>query len=233
VKWVLACLLLTACERSAAEYGAELFRDTGAFSASNKNSFACSDCHAVDDGDTGQLPGYDLRGTAARSAWWGGQTLTLADSIDACLVYFMYGNPLDRDSEKARALYEYLVSITPEGSPSEPLPMTVVENVIRLPLGDALRGAAIYDNACGYCHGDVDSGDGHILRKAFVLPGDALEIYDEEFPGELPGYLFIDVTRHGRFFGVATSMPFFSKEALSDEDMSDILAYLNLPAIAD
>jgi thiosulfate dehydrogenase len=223
-------LALTACERSAAEYGSEVFRDPGALSASRMNTFACSDCHATADGDDRLLPGYDMRGVAARGAWWGGQAATLADAVDACLLYFMRASPLDRDSEKARALYEYLLSITPEGSPTEPLPMTVVENVVAVPLGDATRGAEIYRRACGYCHGDVGTGRGQILDKPVILPDVASE-YDMLFPGVPRGLVFIDVTRHGRFFGVGGTMPFFSKEILSDADIGDLLAYLQLSPV--
>jgi thiosulfate dehydrogenase len=38
----------------------------------------------------------------------------------------------------------------------------------------------------------------------------------------------IEKTRHGRFFGVGGNMPLYSLEALSDEDLGALLAYLGL-----
>jgi len=224
-----ALAALAGCERSAADYGAEVFADPGALSPSSMNPFACNDCHSTDGGDSDDRlrPGYDLRGVAARERFWGGQALTLADAVDTCLVFFMRGQPLDRESAQAKALYEYLLSITPAGSPSATLPMTIVENVVDVPRGDATRGAALYDRACAYCHGAPHTGPGPILTRR-VLPPDIAADYPPPFPGVAPGLVFIELIRHGRFFDVGGTMPFYSTEALSDAEIGDILAFLEL-----
>ena len=92
----------------------------------------------------------------------GRAVVSLGDAVDTCVVYFMKGQPLDRASDKGRALFAYLESITLAGSPTETLPMTVPENVSAIPLGDATRGAELYRGACAYCHGAVHTGDGNI-----------------------------------------------------------------------
>jgi thiosulfate dehydrogenase len=224
-------VLAAACTQSGADRGAELFADPRGFSTSSMNPFACNDCHTTDGGDSGPdariLPGYDLRGVAARERFWGGQVLTLADAVDTCLVFFMRAQPLDRDSVDAKALYEYLLSITPAGSPSETLPMTVVENVVDVPRGDAIAGAAVYDRACAYCHGAPHTGAGQILTRRVVLPEIAAD-YATLFPGVAPSLVFIELIRHGRFFDVGGTMPFFSTEQLTDAQIGDLLAFLEL-----
>ena len=38
----------------------------------------------------------------------------------------------------------------------------------------------------------------------------------------------IEKVRHGQFFGVGGTMPLYSREALSDEDLGALLAFLAL-----
>ncbi len=231
---IAALALLAACsgEKTGVQYGEELFGSSDGFSASPMNPFSCADCHRTsaepEAGDDRIVPGAPLFGVAARQRWWGGQSLSLADAVDTCVVYFMRGQPLDETSDKARALHEYLQSITPAGSPTDVLPMTVVENVKAIPLGDVTRGADLYRRACQYCHGDVHTGDGNILKRKVILP-DVANDYNRLFPNVPHGLVVTEVTRHGRFFGVGGTMPFFTTELLSDEQLGDILAYLGLP----
>jgi thiosulfate dehydrogenase len=229
-----AALVTVACttEKTGAEYGEELFQTPDALSDSSMNPFSCADCHrttaAPDADDDRIVPGAPLYGTVARERWWGGQALSLIDAVDTCIVYFMRGQELDATSDKGKALYEYLKSISPDGSPSDILPMTVVENVVAIPLGDATRGADLYRRACQYCHGEAHTGEGNILVRKVILPEVAND-YDTLFPGVAHGLVATEVVRHGRFFDVGGTMPFFTTELLTDEQLGDILAFLGLP----
>ena len=111
-----------------------------------------------------------LWGVAARDRFWGGQVLALEQAVDTCVINFMGGQALDPEAEAAKALYEYLVSITPEGSPTATLPLTVVENITPIALGDAARGADLYRRACANCHGAVHTASGQILDRVVILP---------------------------------------------------------------
>jgi thiosulfate dehydrogenase len=232
---VVAAALLAACtsEKPAAEYGEELFNDPRALSISADNPLSCATCHRVtaapEAGDDRILPGYSLHGVAARARFWGGQSASLLDAVDTCVVYFMKGNKLDRASDEAKALYEYLLSITPAGAPSDPLPFTIVENVKPIPLGDAGRGEDLYRRACANCHGAKGTGEGNILAKKVVLP-DVQAEYATIFPGVKPGLVFIELVRHGRFFDVGGTMAPYATEVLSDAELGDILAYLGTPS---
>src|SRR5688500_2440053 len=86
-----ACLPSTAKDA-----GAQLFRDPRT-SGSDVNAFACSTCHAVDDADSRILPGFDLRGAASRSSFWGGNVASMLEATNACVVFFMRGAPLVRE----------------------------------------------------------------------------------------------------------------------------------------
>lgn len=220
---------LAACEQTAADAGRDRFEDPAGFSDSSLNRMACADCHSAEQGGDPQriLPGHDLWGVGARAAFWGGRSSRLIDAVDQCIVYFLLGDPLDPASEAGMQLDEFLRSITPAGSDPAPLPMTIVENVTAIPLGDPAAGEATYARACGYCHGERGTGAGGL--SDFILPDSTAE-YDGLFPGVPRGLVVIEAIRHGRFFGIGGQMPLFSLERLSDVEIGDILAYLGLPA---
>jgi thiosulfate dehydrogenase len=226
----LGLVVLAACggEISGAERGAELFESTS-LSPSEDNRFACATCHSPEagarpsDGD----PGYRLHGAINRPSYWGGDYDRLEDAVDACLRLFMRGAQLDPEAEDFHALYEYLLEISPPEAPAEPFPLTIVENVVDVERGDAGRGAEVYDASCRVCHGAAFSGDGSILEGQYDLPA-VTAGYDSMFPGVDPSLVVIEKVRHGRFFEIGVDMPLFTLEAMSDEDLGALLAYLEL-----
>ena len=230
------------------QIGQREFSDPTAFFKSQLNTFSCATCHQT----TGSLdpthrdPGYALNGVVARTSTWGGKTDRLEDAVSVCLTYFMRqpeSVPLDPTSPEASALYDYLISITPAGSPNGVRPVTVVASIVPIATGDAGNGAAIYAAACARCHGDAHTGKGSNIRPvAVILPdytsacvdgqpalGDGC--YQVTFPGVAPGLVVIEKVRHGRFFDIGGTMPFYSEEALSDAEIGDLLAFLDLPAM--
>jgi thiosulfate dehydrogenase len=231
VRTALALLFAAAAcggDISGAERGAEVFESTD-LSPSDLNVFSCATCHTADEGagPTDGHPGYRMFGVAARTRYWGEDYGLLRDAVDACLVFFMKGEPLDPEAEDFHALYEYLLSITPDGAPGDPYGFTVIENVEDVPRGDAGRGEEVYARSCQRCHGQAFSADGSILREEVNLPG-VTESYPQEFPGVAPSLVVIEKVRHGRFFGIGGEMALFSEEALSDGDLGDLLSYLEL-----
>ena len=87
--------------------------------------------------------------------------------------------------------------------------------------------AEVYTAACQDCHGAAHTGQGRLTPLAPILPEVSQE-YGELFPGVSPGLVFIEKVRHGRFFGVGGNMPPYSQEALSDQDLGALLAFLGL-----
>ena len=232
----------------AVQVGQREFSDPSAFFNSQLNTFSCATCHQTTGSadPTRRDPGYDLSGVVARTSTWGGKVDRLEDAVNFCLTYFMRqpeSAPLDPTSQESRALYDYLVSITPAGSPIAVRPMTLVATIVPIATGDAGNGAAIYAAACTRCHGDAHTGKGSNIRPvAVILPeytstcldgqpalGDGC--YQVTFPGVMPGLVVIEKIRHGRFFGVGGTMSFYSIETLSDAEIGDLLAFLDLPAM--
>lgn len=213
---------------SAKDFGEELFQDAR-LSESQFNSFSCSTCHAdTATPDSGRiLSGYTLHNSAFRPSWWGGYETNLLDAVNFCYVNFMRGvSPLTPEDPKSRALYEYLVSISPD-TEAPALPFTVVKDIDDVPRGSATRGAEVYRAACQTCHGETHSGKGRLTELASILP-EVTDSYGSIFPGVPKQLVVIEKVRHGQFFGVGGTMPLYSREALSDEDLGALLAFLGL-----
>ncbi|MFP2931615.1 c-type cytochrome [Pyxidicoccus sp. 3LG] len=212
----------------AAEYGERLFSDP-LLSESEFNAFSCATCHATTPTPpAGRLDsGYTLYDSAFRQSWWGGYETRLLDAVNFCYVNFMRGvAPLPKDSPKSRALYEYLVSISPNRD-TPALPYTVVKDAAEVARGDAARGGEVYRAACLSCHGELHTGAGRLTELASILP-EVTADYGETFPGVPPSLVVIEKVRHGQFFGVGGNMPPYSLEALSDADLGALLTYLGL-----
>jgi thiosulfate dehydrogenase len=224
-----AVLLAAGCGPTpAAEYGEQLFRDA-ALSESQYNSFSCATCHAT----TATPPagktyvGLSLHNVASRPHWWGGYETRLLDAVNFCYTAFMRGvTPLAPEDPKSRALYEYLVSISPDAqAPAQPF--TLVKDVTDVPPGSTREGERVYRAACQDCHGEPHTGKGRLTELASLLP-EVAQDYGTLFPGVPARLVFIEKVRHGRFFGVGGNMPPYSQEALSNEELGALLTYLGL-----
>jgi thiosulfate dehydrogenase len=230
VRWGLGLALLAAgCggNESAADFGEQLFQDAR-LSDSEFNDFSCATCHATGADSGGrQYAGPSLRNTAFRPSWWGGYETRLLDAVNFCYTNFMRGvTPLTEDEPRSRALYEYLVRISPD-THAPALPFTVVKDITEVARGDAGRGAEVYKAACQDCHGETHSGKGRLTSLAPVLPEVTSE-YATLFPNTAPSLVVTEKVRHGKFFGVGGTMPPYSREALSDADLGALLTYLGL-----
>lgn len=221
---LLALVLATACAQPAPVYGEQLFNDPS-FAGSQFNAWSCATCHAVTPTDTRILSGGSLVGATHRPSYFGGRETRLIDAVSFCYVYFMRGPaPLQVDEPRSRALYEYLDTLGPK-TDAPAVPMTLVLNTAEVPRGGKVRGEAVYRAACHVCHGDHTTGRGKNSVLASTLPNVADE-YPTLFPGVPTPLVFIEKVRHGQFFEVGGNMPFYSKEALSDEDLGALLTYL-------
>ncbi len=216
---------LAGCTVPAREFGALAFHDPG-FAGSQFNSFSCHTCHATRADDPRILSGAPMPGVTERQGWYGGRASSLFDAVQFCYVSFMRGTTLEPDSERARALYEYLASLKSEG-PTDTLPFTVMGNVADVPRGDYDLGGEVYKRACHDCHGALHTGNGRNTTRASLLPEITGE-YAEIFPGVDPAVVVVEKVRHGQFFGVGGNMPLYSQEALSDEQLGALLSYLGL-----
>jgi thiosulfate dehydrogenase len=224
---IVTSLALTqaACQPvDAVEVGRQLFSDPR-LSRSEFNAVSCATCHddGTDEAEARLLPGATLVDSVFRPSWWGGAAPTLKDAVDHCLVFFMREQPLVPTAPASRALYEYLLSISPSAS-APAVPLTVVENITDLPRGDPRRGERVYAAACASCHGAAFTGDGRAGDLFSVVPDDSVAFAaDSGFPLSV---VIVEKVRHGAFFGIGGTMPPFSVESLSDDDLGALLGYL-------
>ena len=214
---------------TAVDHGRGLFDDPKA-SPSASNTFTCATCHRVDVNAPTMAridPGAPVGGVTARRTFWGGQRIDLLASINDCRAFFMDARvPWTTDDEDARAVYAFLAQLPPAAPASDALPFTVVGNPVDLPAGDPRRGAIAYDLACKTCHGAVHDGSGRLASFIPSLPDEVVRSHAELSPVQLR-LVFVTKARSGAFRG-GGSMPPFSREAPSDEDLAGILAYFAL-----
>lgn len=215
---------------SAVDHGAALFNDP-AIAGNTLNQYACATCHETGATDTKVVrPGGSLQGVTKRPSYWGGKELDLLRAINACAYYFMLkADPFVADDEEAKAIYAYLESISqgPEGTAA--VPFTVAVTITDLPAGDAARGQTAYTRACSLCHGTVHSGAGRLVSRAPILPDQTLAEHPlGQYTADEQRLVFVEKTRHGGFVTYSGEMPPLSLEKLSDDDMADILQFLDL-----
>lgn len=232
---LFTAVLAAGCERAipAAELGERLF-SSRTLSTSPFNAFSCATCHTVGSeppsysvggGRSGRITaGYDLFGVVHRGSWWGGYEVRLLDAMNVCLVQFMGGGELGPEDESARALYEYLAQHSP-GETAAALPWTVVKDVtdLRGLAGDAAAGQDVYDRACKGCHGAPHSGAGRLGSKTSIIPEDTVAMFGSSARG-----VVVEKVRHGKFFHIGGTMAPYSAEAVGDQEIANILAYLGL-----
>jgi thiosulfate dehydrogenase len=208
---------------TAIDHGRELFQDRGA-SSSASNAFSCATCHQAEGPQTTRLlPGGSLAGATARMTFWGGQENDLLRSINDCRAFFMDASrPWTDDDEDARALYAYLASLASAGG--APIAFTPVNAIVDLPAGDASAGEAVFRQACATCHGGVHDGAQRIASFVPRLPDDVAVSHGT---GAALRLVFIEKVRHGAFVSGGSMAP-FSREALPDDRLAALLAYLGL-----
>jgi thiosulfate dehydrogenase len=217
---------------TAVDHGKALFRDP-TIAKTSFNTYSCATCHEALPGEAGDaiLTGAPLAGAVKRPSYWGGQEVELLRSINHCLYYFMLKDKAwTAADEEAKAMYAYLESLPSDASAEEPAPFTIIYEVKDPPHGDAARGGALYTRACKSCHGPAHTGEGRLVDRAPILPEQTVSEHPSPTYSDLDRRLvFVEKVRHGSFVGYGGQMPPFSEEALSDQDLGDILEHLGLP----
>lgn len=209
---------------TAVERGEKLVSDPG-FAESKFNALACTTCHAITTTPGRTMPGAPLAGAVRRPSYWGGRISTLSEATDECATKFMRAQPFAPAQQKWIDLWAYLESIADKG-PTEAQPFEVVYRIVDLPRGDAANGARVWDAACKTCHGAAKTGEGRI-GVASVVPADTIAEHSKDGPA-IVRQVVIEKVRHGSYLGFPGVMPPFSKQALSDQEISDLLTFLGL-----
>jgi thiosulfate dehydrogenase len=233
---LLGAIILTACgdpdpeivQASAIDHGKALFNDPS-IAGTSVNSYACGTCHqAVASADDRIFVGAPLAGAIERPSFWGGARLELLDAINECLTIFMFkSEPWNGEEVDARAMFAYLESLPSGPADVAAAPFTVVKAIEPLTGGDASNGAAVYQRACAQCHGAAHTAANRPVPNATLLPEDANAGHPApEYAAEDRAFIFVEKARHGAFLFYDGTMPPFSAENLSDEELADIVAFL-------
>jgi thiosulfate dehydrogenase len=211
---------------SAAEHGRALFSDPE-ISTSSTNRFSCATCHDAESTSDVKKPGGSLAGVVHRPTFWGGQENELLRAVNDCRYTFM-GIPRawTAEDDDARALYAYLASL-PSTYP-DARPFTIVPTTPDLHPRDAAAGALLFPRTCGVCHGDVHTGKGRLGPEIPAIPDETLTSHAGVYNDQEQRLVFVEKSRHGGFFGYGGNMPPFSLEILSDENLTDLLAYMGV-----
>ncbi|HEY8073706.1 MAG TPA: c-type cytochrome [Labilithrix sp.] len=225
IVFVVACGTKTDVEvdhGTAVDHGRALFSDSKA-SPSVSNAFACATCHPSETIEARIFPGGALGGATKRATFWGGQRDDLLEAVNDCRTSFMDApTPWTSDDPEAQAIYAYLASLPGDGSP---VAFTPLVREADLPPGDAERGKTTYGLACAACHGTVHDGVGRIASFVPRLPDDVdaqhmgLALADRR-------NVYLRKAREGAFRDASGSMPPFSREALPDGALADVLVFL-------
>lgn len=213
--------------QAAVAHGKWLFEHPAA-SPSSANAFSCATCHAVSKAAVGSriLPGAPLGGSTLRTLFWGGSVRELLPAINQCRFWFMGAQkPWLASDEAARAMWAYLEQLPGDSTPTAAF--TVQGAIADITLGNKANGALLYVNACASCHGAAESGAGQIAKNASVLPGSFKASHASYTPLNRR-LAFIEKVRHGPFLGYGGTMPPYSLEVLSDAQIADLLAVMEL-----
>lgn len=230
--------LLTHAEISKqVQLGRELFYDPsfgGTLDPKKISGLACADCHADFDEDAnpdGKIrAGHSIIGVPHRGEAKGG--MIKADTFRRaaggggfCYQHFLQRvpddkvNPIAIPEEQAEALMAYFEHVSGENKgPQFELQKldkeaanAAAEKIVAMK-GDAKKGWKLYSRACNDCHPTA--------RKA----GIGSQLIRRKAPSNVPKTLhkYAAKIRGGGFI-----MPFYSEDRLSNQDIADIISFLN------
>lgn len=217
----------TAALEQLAQRGQEIFRDRSL----GESGVACMDCHAdydeTEKTDGRIRAGHSILGAHRRAHTWNGEfsgdalQRTAAGAAKCAWQFQARGQGVETalSAEEAGALMAFFEYVSPKDEPPM-LNWTAVTYpgdpdfdgeafkselaVIESLRGDATRGERVYGMACAFCH---DNGLGpamrNLKRKADRVPR-TVRAGDE-------------------------TMPFFSRDKLTDQDIADLKAFISRP----
>jgi thiosulfate dehydrogenase len=123
------------------------------------NNLACQNCHLQAGTQPYAMPLTGIWGQFPQYRGREGGVATLEDRINGCLERSMNGRPLPLDGPEMRAFAAYMRWLS-TGIPAGASLIGAGTMRIKEPAraADPGRGAAVYADVCGVCHGDDGSG---------------------------------------------------------------------------
>lgn len=183
------------------------------------NTFACATCHALSEPapDGLRRPGHPIGDAARRSSYKNGQLEELRDAVNTCVTEWMNADALAADDERWLSLRRFLEDRAGDAAPTE-LAIDIVEPPDDLAGGEAADGQATFNASCAVCHGEDAVG----TELAPSLVGAQLEA--ERIAERVRSSGPADSAVYDGLTGGV--MPFWSADRLSDEELLDVVAYV-------
>lgn len=209
--------------------GAKLFTSTSL----GKIKSSCASCHSIGGSDSRIKPGHTLAGVTKRTATWNGMFKGAdleknAYGANLCATLFQEKAGGLKPDEVA-SLNEYLKSIEAapgamtknltivwaakpplkkEESVDEKVAKPILKAIMKTP-GDVKAGEGVFAKACANCHS---------FKEKLVGP---------KFTADIAGEA--EIVASAIRFGYS-AMPFFAKDKLSDQQVADVIAYIQATA---
>lgn len=183
------------------------------------NTFACVHCHALEEpAENGfRRAGHRIGDALGRPFYKNGGVDTMLEAVNSCLDEWMNADTWTEESEEWIALQAYLESENPvEAAPPVFFELAPVPD--ELGGGDGDAGRELFNYSCAICH-DIDGEGSNLAPK---ISGLGLEA----------DYIARRVRSSGRsnsevYDGLTGGiMPFWSADRLSDNELRDLIAYL-------
>ncbi|MEM6290071.1 MAG: DM13 domain-containing protein [Myxococcota bacterium] len=181
------------------------------------NTFTCSTCHAIDEpaSDGLRRPGHALAGATQRATFKNGQLDDLLLAVNSCQVEWMNAEPWGPDDPDWLALFEFLDGTSDDGTEVQ---FEIVAPPEDLAGGDATRGLETFNNSCVVCH--ARDGIGSQLAPSVAQRGLDADLIARRVrtSGRAESSVYDGLTG-----GV---MPFWAADRLSDDELRDIIAWI-------
>lgn len=198
--------------------------------------YSCSDCHALEEGTEGfafdgfKRPGHTIGDALRRPHFKNGSVTEFVDAANSCLDEWMNAQDADNNlvqwtsnSEDLLALKALLESEDRGEGDAPPLVFEIGEADVPSEQGDATRGREVFNATCAICHG-----------KDGVIPEGSRKAFDIRHRGAADAEL---ISRRVRTSGRTQSpvydgltggvMVFWAEDRVSDQELADIIAYLD------
>jgi mono/diheme cytochrome c family protein len=187
------------------------------------NTFTCGTCHAVTEpADDGlRRPGHPLGDATRRPSYKNGQVSSFLEAANSCLVEWMNAPVWSEEDEDYQAVFAFLDAGAPASAPALTFEVVQPPPEEALAGGDAAAGRAVFNESCAVCHGQ----DGVGTERALPVAERGLD----------PTHVAARVRTSGRtgssvYDGLTGGiMPFWAADRLSDEELRDIIAWLEVP----
>ena len=190
------------------------------------NTFTCATCHALAEPapDGFRRPGHPIGEATRRPSYKNGAITDLREAVNTCVTHWMNAPELAAGDARWVALEAFLDSqATLDAAPA--IDIEIVPPPADLSGGDEASGRDFFNHACAICHGQDAVG----TERAPALAG--FSELDLDYIGRRVRTSGPETT--GIYDGLTGGrMPFWSADRISDEELRDVAAFVNMVSLA-